>query len=207
MFYQTATRTSTATANIPSVIFITSGNGYTISNNIIGGSNTSGGGTPWTFNGAFSNRFVGINVASAVGAATTIQNNTITNLSISTTSGASTGNGIFCGISANGAGTFNIGNVTGNTIGATSGVGSITTTASTTAALTVGINVTCTGSTTLSNNSIGSITANGSAVTVSASITGIQITAGTPIVTNNVIGSTTTANSINSATVSTTGTN
>ena len=60
---------------------------------------------------------------------------------------------------------------------------------------------------TISNNTIGSITANGSTTSIAVGITAIQVTAGTtPIISYNTIGSTSTANSINSATLATTGT-
>lgn len=203
--YQTATRTFTA-SNIHNGISITSGAGYTISGNFIGGGAPSAGGTAYTIAGAFTNRFIAINLASLAGVTSSIQGNTIANFVLSTTSGASTTNGVWCGINVTGTGSTNIGNTTLNTIGSGTGNGSITTTSSTTAALTVGINVSATGTLTISNNVIGSITANGSTTSISASIAGIQLTGGTtPIITNNTIGSTSTTNSINSPTIATVG--
>lgn len=203
-FYQTTARVVT-TSNAYTVINInntTGGNNFIITNNFIGGTAANAGGTAWSVS-ATANRFIGIGLAVGTTTATTVQNNTITNISQSTTSGAATTNGIWCGINVT-AGNVNIGTSAANTIGGTTGNNAISTTCSSTGGLTVGINISSSGTVTAQNNKIGSITANGSTTSVSASIIGIQASgAGLYDFSSNIIGSTTTLNSINSPTVST----
>ncbi|MBK6785360.1 MAG: hypothetical protein IPG79_17610 [Saprospiraceae bacterium] len=103
----------------------TNGSGYTINNNFIGGSAASAGGSAYAMAGTIATRFVGINVsAGTTTAVNNIQGNTIANILLNTSSGATTMNGIICGINVT-AGNFNIGTTTGNTIGATTGVDNI----------------------------------------------------------------------------------
>ena len=73
-----------------------------------------------------------------------VQGNTISGLSLSTTSGAATaGSGIFQGITLR-SGDANVGTSAGNTIGATSGTGAITVTSTTTGGYIAGIYATST---------------------------------------------------------------
>ncbi len=194
-FYQTATRTYT-TANTHNGIVITSGSGYTISGNFIGGNTSGAGGTPYAMAGTIATRFVGINVSAGTTAAVnSIQGNTIANITLNTSSGATTTNGIICGINAT-AGNFNIGNVTGNTIGATSGVDNIRATSTTAGGLVVGINSSTTGTVTILNNNIGALTSSGVTAAISGSITGVNISGAATTVTivNNNIGNATANN-------------
>ncbi|MNU79372.1 hypothetical protein D3C71_689860 [compost metagenome] len=174
-----------------------------ITGNTIGYASSTATGV-YTMAGTVATRFVGINVSAGTTAASSIQGNTIAAISLATSSGAAaaTGNGVLAGINITN-GNVNVGNITPNIIGATTGTGSLTATSSTTGALIVGINSSSAGTVNISGNTIGAITGTGSAATVSVSITGIQVTAGTPTINSNIIGSTTTANSINSPTVST----
>ena len=72
--------------------------------------------------GTVATRFAGINISAGTTAtASSIQNNTIGNITLNTSSGASTANGIICGINIT-AGNANVGTVTGNTIGAATGI-------------------------------------------------------------------------------------
>jgi trimeric autotransporter adhesin len=114
-FYQTGARLYT-TANTHSAILIGGGSGYTLTDNVIGFANSSGTGTytmvgnsvalSGTFPSAWNNtgtanstRFIGMNLAFAAGGAvSSIQNNTIAGFALYTNSGASTTNGIWCGI-------------------------------------------------------------------------------------------------------------
>ncbi len=176
--FQTATRTY-LTASTHNGIFIGSGSGYTINNNFIGGSAANAGGTPYVMAGTVATRFVVINAsAGTTTAVNNIQGNTIANITLNTSSGASTGNGIICGISLS-SGNFNVGTVTGNTIGSTTGIDNIKATPTTAGGLVVGINVASSGTVSIQNNSIGSITSSGTTAAISGSITGVNIS-GTP---------------------------
>jgi hypothetical protein len=205
-FYQTASRTYT-TANAHRAIWITPGtsstttaNGFTISGNFIGGNAPGATGT-YTMLGTVANVFWGMDISVGLGTATSVQNNTITNLAINT-SGANAG---FIGISQN-QGNVNMGTVTGNTIGSASATGAITVTSTATGGGTVlGYRITGgTGSVAaISNNSFGGVTTVGSA-TFGQGINGILVSGGATVnVSNNVIGSLTTANSLNASTAST----
>jgi hypothetical protein len=202
-FFQTAARVTTA-SNTHRAIWVTpntgtiaaTASGFIITGNFIGGSAAAAGGTAYTMTGSFANVFNAMDLSVGLGTATSVQNNTIKNIAISTTSGAG-----FIGISqANG--NVNVGTVTGNTIGATTGTDNITvTTTLTGGGVLVGYRAT--GGTgaivNFANNSFGSVTTIGSA-TLGHSIIGINVTGATTInVTNNTIGSTTTANSINAS--------
>lgn len=206
--YQTATRTYTATNThrgfwiTPNTASIsTTASGFIITDNYIGGSAPLAGGSAYTMAGAFANVFNAMDLSVGLGTPTSVQNNTIKNFSISTTSGAG-----FIGISqANGH--VNMGTVTGNTIGATTGVDNIKVTTTATGGGVV-IGYRASGGTgaivNIANNNFGSVTTAGTA-TLGVSITGINITGAATInLTNNTIGSTSTANSIN-ASASTTG--
>ena len=215
-FYQSVTRTFTTTAAIHAAIDIgatttgatSTGFGYTIIGNTIGFANAGGTGT-YTMAGTIATRFIGINL-NAGAEPSSVQNNTVTNFSLATSSGATTTNGIFCGINVF-QGNANIGTTTGNTIGGT-GTGHIVTTTTTSLGLTVGIDVagstatSLVGAVNVSNNTIGGFTANGSSAAVGASITGIAFSVGQPTINNNIVGSNTTALSMNSLPAGTTNT-
>jgi trimeric autotransporter adhesin len=205
VFYQTATRTATL-SNLHYGIFINNtGSGYTVNNNLIGGSNPSGGGTAWTYAGTFTNRFTGIAVSANAAATTNIQGNTIANFSVNTNSSASTTNGNFSGIWVS-SGNANIGTVTGNTIGAGTGNGSINVNLQTnTGGIANLISYSGLGIVNISNNTIGAVTLTSSTAAVSQGVQPILVSGGTPTITNNIIGSSVTANSINSSTATTGG--
>jgi sugar lactone lactonase YvrE len=134
-----------------------------------------------------------------------IQGNTVRNVTWLTTFDRSALPGIWSGILLTG-GSANVGTVAGNTIGSGVGTGSISVTTSGQGGATFGIASSSSGTVAIANNAIGAITVNGSAATVSASLAGIQVTAGANTISNNLVGSTTTANSLNAATSSTSGT-
>lgn len=132
-FFQTSTRTYT-TAGFNRGIWVATnlntgsvGNGFTITNNYIGGSAPLCGGTAYTLT-ALANYFEGIRLEVADGspvAPSSIQGNTITNISITST--ITTANDVFHGIAVtNSAANVNIGTVTGNTVGSATGTGAIT---------------------------------------------------------------------------------
>lgn len=191
-FYQTSTRTYT-TASTHNGIVITSGAGYNITGNYIGGNTSSAGGTPYAMAGTIATRFIAINVAAGTTTAVnSIQGNIISNITLATSSGATTTNGIICGINVT-AGNANIGTISANTIGASSGVDNIKATATTTGGLVVGINTSSTGTVSIQNNIIGSLTSSGITAAIAGSITGINVSGIATLLTisNNTIGNST----------------
>jgi hypothetical protein len=203
-FYQTASRTATV-ANFHRGVYITSGNGHVISSNSIGGGAANAGGNAWTQIGSVENRFIAIDLSVGTGTVTSVQGNTIANFSFSTSSNANTLSGVWCGINLTN-GKVNVGNISGNNIG-NSSTGSISVTTSSTGAAVTGIHVSSSGVINLSNNNIGSITSNGSSASISCSINGILSGAtGTLTISGNTIGHPSTANSLNAANSSNSGT-
>ncbi|HEX9979605.1 MAG TPA: GEVED domain-containing protein, partial [Flavobacterium sp.] len=196
--YQTVARTYT-TANTHTGINITngsSGNGYTISNNFVGGTAPGAGGTAYTMAGTVANIFRGITLSAGSGAASNVQGNTVKNISFTTSSGTSSAQGIFSGINIS-SGVVNVGTVTGNTIGASTGNGSITITSTTSGAFINGIYATSSSSAlSIQNNTIGSVSTGG-AVGIGYLFNGIlaEGSSTTRTISNNNIGSAT-ANSI-----------
>jgi trimeric autotransporter adhesin len=132
-FFQTTTRTYT-TAGFNRGIWISTnrnvgsiGNGFTITDNYIGGSAPAAAGTAYTLT-ALANFFDGIRLEVADGfpvVPSSVQGNTITNISITST--VTTANDVFHGIAVtNSNGNVNIGTVTGNIVGSAAGNGAIT---------------------------------------------------------------------------------
>lgn len=210
--FQTATRVYTA-SNTHNGINVGTGAGYTITGNTIGFANSGGTGTTnivglttgalgGTFPSAYTvggtanaTRYIAINAAfTAGGAASSIQNNTLAGFALYTSSGASTTNGVWCGINVT-SGNANIGTTTGNTIGATSGNGSVYTAATTTGGTAVGIFATSANTVSIQNNTFGAIDAVGTTATTAGGFTGID-TAGAGVFTinSNTIGNTTADN-------------
>ncbi len=173
-FYQTATRTYT-TANTHQIISITSGNGHRVDSNTIGYNSAAGTGT-YTMTSTVATRLIAIELSVGTAVATSVQFNTITAISLATSSGASTGNGILCGISVK-AGNANIGTIYGNTIGATTGTGAITATPTSTQGAIVGINSATTGTIQIHNNYVGALTSSGSTAAVAGGIFGVTVSA------------------------------
>ncbi len=194
-FYQTASRTYT-TAQTHRAIQIGTGNGYTITDNIIGYANSVGTGT-YTMAGSVATIFTPIEVTLGTITTSNIRGNKIKNINFSTTSGSTTG--VFRGIVING-GTVNVGGTgagEGNEIGDDASNGNISVTSTTGgAAIFIGgiVNVGTTNNVNIQGNKIGSITGVGTA-SVTYSIVGIQ-TGGFGNITNNVVGSVTQSNSL-----------
>ncbi|NVO18418.1 MAG: T9SS type A sorting domain-containing protein [Bacteroidetes bacterium] len=202
-FYETTSFVPTSGASYFCIrINSTSGLNFLVSNNCIGGSSQLCGGSAWNINSSQSTRFYGIHLDVAASSnACSLQNNLISNFNVS-----SSNNIPWMGIDVN-SGNANIGTETGNTIGEATGTGSIVLTNSTSFATSYGIYVISTGNTTISNNSIGSITAIGSSSN-SHSLNAIykSTVTGTTTISNNIIGSTTTPNSLQTSSSSTNGT-
>jgi len=182
--FQTATRTYT-TGNTHIGIFVNGGNDYNISGNIVGYSASNQTGT-YTMTGAVASSLTAIQVQPGVGT-NSITNNTISNVSLTSTTGS------FAGLSV----PIGSASITGNTIGSGTGTGSILVTSTSGGSFITGANVSGTqgGDYIFSNNTIGSLTATGSA-TLNVNINASQALGGLVTYTNNLIGSTSTANSI-----------
>ena len=195
-FYQTATRTATAAGSTNKAILINtaSGGGYTINNNIIGFANSTGTGVT-AYAGAFNLTYSAISISAAATPVSNIQGNTISGITISnTTSGGSVANPVFGGIIV-AAGGVNVGTTTGNTIGSTTGTGAVTVTGATNAYLVLPIYATSATSVIIQNNTIGSISATGTAATVGVIFTGITVAGtGSHTVSSNTVGNATAGN-------------
>jgi trimeric autotransporter adhesin len=192
-FFQTGTRTYT-TANTHKAIRIASGSNHTITNNTIGFASAAGTGV-YTMAGTIATRFIGIDLAVGTTTASSVQGNSISSISLATSSGATTTNGVLCGINVT-SGSVNIGNLTGNTIGATSGINSLTVTSTTSGAIIMGINTSSNGAMTIQNNSIGALASSGIVASIAGSITGINVSgiASSLLINGNTIGNSTADN-------------
>jgi len=194
-FFQTGTRTFT-TGNTHSAIIIFNGAGYTVTGNTIGFAAADGSGV-YTMAGTVATRFVGINMnAGTTAAVNSVQGNTVAGISLATSSGAATNNGVLCGIYL-GAGNFNIGNITPNTIGATSGVNSLAATPTTTQGAVVGICCVTTGTALIQNNTFGAMSSSGSTATIAGGLFGVYVGANVPAsltITGNTFGNATADN-------------
>ena len=211
--FQTATRIGT-TGNTHNGIFVGTGEGYTISGNIIGFANAAGTGTtnlignsvdlpgfPASYTPAGTPTVTGYRAINATftagGAVSNIQGNTIA------------GHAIYSSATANefiailvGAGNANIGTAPKNIIGSESGAGGVGTPASIYAVTTgtgsqvVGIFAITTNTMSVQNNTFGRIDAVGTSATAAGGFTGIvtQGAAGVHNTSSNIIGNTTAAN-------------
>ena len=197
-FYETASfaPTGTVTYDIIKIDNLT-GNGFTVTNNYIGGTAPLCGGTAWTKTNSTNNLFRAIYLKVGKTTASSVQNNTIQNFNWSN-SGVKNWIGIRVA-----EGDINIGTTTGNTIGSTTGTNSISVTGGTNGQNIYGIRLTSTGEINCNNNNIGSLTGITSS-TFSTHIYGIELSGSATVsIQNNTIGSTTTASSIYASSAST----
>lgn len=180
----------------------------TISGNYIGGSAADHSGTFTKTNSAHNKFYALVLFPASGGTVNSIQGNTINNISWSQKD-----NGTIAGtpqtvmIYTGGSGDVNIGTSTANTIGATTGTGGITFTEGSGASANevfYGIRMVGTGTSTCSNNTIGSITVANSSATSKTDFYGIsKSNGGTTTISDNYIGSASTASSINASSAST----
>ena len=195
-FYETYTLSP---SNYSALYFlmISSGINYTITGNYFGGSAPLCAGTALTKTATQNNPFYAMYLSFETGTASSIQGNTIKNISWS-----NSGNYGFYGMDIL-AGSVNIGTVTGNTIGAATGTDSINYSAGATDGNFYGIYNISTGITDCQNNTIGSITTANSAGGAT-NFYGIYrtVSGGTTTISTNTIGSLSTANSINATSAS-----
>jgi len=197
--YQTTTKIYTSPQTHRG-ISVASGNGHTVNNNIIGYSSAASTGT-YVMGGTTASRFVGIDLTVGTLTASSVQGNTVSAITLSTSSGAATGAGILCGINILG-GNVNVGTVNGNIIGATTGANIINTFPTTTGGMIVGINSSSTGTITIQNNQMGGLSSTGTVNTVGGGISGITISGASSLltITNNTIGNLT-ANNLRAGTL------
>ena len=189
--YQSASRATSGASTFNCIYISNSGSGFTVNNNYIGGTAALAGSTALTVTGANANTFTGIYLSTATTTTNTIQNNTIANFAFTS---SSTGVA-FVGIYLNG-GNHNVGTATKNVFGSQTGTGNITFTQSGSSGASVYPIYIVSGTNTVSNNEIGSVTMTTlSANTLITNFQGIRIGGGTNTVSNNFIGGTT-SNSI-----------
>jgi hypothetical protein len=191
--YETTSLEPSNTMKYIAIFVQNSGSGFTISDNFIGGSSASCGGTAWTKTNAGNNIFYPIFLDVASGTINSVQNNTIKNFSWS-----NSGSAEWVGIYVQGTGNVNVGTSTGNKIGESSGVtGSISVSGGATGTNVFGINIAGTGTVDCQKNSIDYITV-GNASANASNFCGINktVSAGTTTISYNTI------NNINSSSTS-----
>lgn len=210
--YQTSTRSPSNAAAYFSMIFASNGR-IDLTNNYLGGTAPSCGGTPTTFTDGGG--YLGFRLfQTSTGSASTVSGNTIANIDYSTTG---TGSSFFFrAIDVNGNPSANV-NVTGNTVGSQLGNDNIVlrynpgagTGSPTPCAIGFGFNSAVTGYPlgSVTNNTIGGITLTGTGTTSGTAFSFTQIGIGTTVntavnVTGNTVGGST-ANSIRNTLTST----
>jgi trimeric autotransporter adhesin len=193
-FYQTAARTYT-TANTHKALALGSGSNHLVSGNTIGYAAATNTGV-YAMAGTIATRFIAIELNAGSTPASSVQGNTITAITLNTSSGATTTNGILCGINLIGTTSANVGTSVANVFGSLTGTGAIVATSTTTGGLIVGINSQTSGTVVIQNNTFGALTCSGITATVAGSITSINVSAiATSInISNNIIGNLTAEN-------------
>ena len=173
------------------------GNNFVISGNYIGGSSAFCNGTLTM--GTAGSTLYPISISVGTATASSVQGNVIKGITC-TSSGATPFYGIYL---ANG--TVNVGTQTGNVIGGAAGIDSIKLTASATTASSYGIYVAGTGTTVLSNNTIGAVTAANSTAANAHHFYGIYKAnvSGDITISSNKIGSTSTSGSLKTSATAT----
>ncbi len=171
--------------------------GFIITGNYIGGTAPLCGGTPYIMTGSNTYLFNGMDISVGNASFTSIQNNIISNINMTTTS---TSTNAFVGINiANGD--VNIGTVSENIIGSKTTNGAITFATTGNLGGFTGIRTGAGTTINVSNNTVSGIDIAGTA-TVTPGFNGINGGGGTNVsILNNTIGSLTLANSINATTV------
>ncbi len=170
--YQTALRTY-GTANTHRGIQVSAGNGHSILNNIIGYGSSAATGI-YAMNSTVGTRFIAVNLAVGTSVLSSVQGNTVSAITLTTSSSASTANGIICGVNVT-AGNVDIGGVFSNVIGGTSGTDLIAGSPTAANGMVVGFNSSSTGTINILNNYIGGISSSGTTAAISGGASGINI--------------------------------
>ncbi|MBS1614353.1 MAG: hypothetical protein JST49_16150, partial [Bacteroidetes bacterium] len=191
--YQTTARSNTGSLLYTGIrINNSTGGGFVIDGNYIGGADASGSGV--SSYGSGSAQYAGIHFWAASSPVSSITGNTIKNISFTSISASTAAQGVFSGIyvaSASGV------NVLNNIVGANDVNGSINVTVSTNSgALVFGIRSESANTGQVSGNLVGGITATGTGTNNAIGMHGINLSGGVSAVANNNIGSATVANSM-----------
>lgn len=188
--FQTVARTF-GTANTHRAIQIAAGNKYAVAGNTIGYSSASATGT-WSMTSAVATRFIAIDLAVGTTSATSVIGNTVSAITLTTSSNASTANGILCGVNVT-AGNVTIGS---NLLGGTSGTDLLAGVPTAAQGAVVGINSSSTGTITIVGNTMGGFSSSGTTAAISGGVSGINISglATGLIISGNMIGNATTDN-------------
>jgi len=189
-FYATQSRTASTGTSPSAAIFInnsSTGTGFTIRNNFIGGTAPQAASGPMTVTGTASYRYVAIHFQGSNSAPSLIENNTISNLAISSSNTTASGFGALCGIyCASG----NV-DIVGNTIGSATQANSVVLNNTNNGSLNVGISTLGTGSNyRIVGNTIASLRGQGTTGTITSNVTGMLHTgSGNVLDSLNTIGS------------------
>ncbi|MCU0441861.1 MAG: T9SS type A sorting domain-containing protein [Bacteroidia bacterium] len=167
-FYQSFPRAYT-NANAHRGIAVVTGTNHLINNNTIGFANNSGTGK-YIMTGAVATTFVGILGTFATTGDNTISNNSVTEITLSTTATVATGAGVFAGISVTSG---NV-NILSNLIGALSDTSSINVTTGAAGAL-IGIHSSSNSAVLMQGNQLGALRIVGSGATIASALHGINI--------------------------------
>lgn len=159
---------STVPAIAQTGIYIGGGNNHTVSGNYVGGQSAGCGGSAWINSG--NTTFTGIQLNVGTVTPSSVQNNTVQNISLTGTGGVNF-NGILIS-----TGSANVGTITGNLVGHASTANSITNTGGNSLSVTLGIGTASSGVTVISNNTVANITSSSSTTTTNVGVRGISNT-------------------------------
>ncbi|RYZ54069.1 MAG: hypothetical protein EOP49_05935, partial [Sphingobacteriales bacterium] len=189
IYYNNATPSAVAQTGIT----LLGGSNHEISGNYIGGTAALCGGTAWVNSGAIT--LIGIQIGTATTFATSVQGNTVQNISLTGTAGVN-----FNGILVSG-GQVNLGTITPNLIGHNTTAGSISNSGSSATSVSVGLNHTGANTVVFANNVVAHIVSTGT--TNSVGVRGISNTgAGAFTAFNNTVHSLTSSASTSTYTTS-----
>ncbi len=191
--FQAATRTYTA-ANTHRGIQIASGANHSITGNVIGFANAAGTGV-YTMAGTVATRFIAIDVGLTAAAPVSVQGNRVSGISLATSSGTTSTNGVLCGLNITG-GNASVGTTAPNIIGGAAGTDLLSVVSTTTGALVVGVHTASSDTVILQNNAIGGLSSSGVTAAVAGSVAAINVS-GTPAsltISGNTIGNATANN-------------
>lgn len=170
--FQAATRTYTV-ANTHRGIQVASGANHSITGNVIGFASAAGTGV-YTMAGAIATRFIAIDIGLTAAAPVSVQGNTVSGISLATSSGATTTNGVLCGLNITG-GNASVGTTAPNVIGGAAGTDLLSVVSTNTGALVVGMHTSSADTVTVQNNIIGGLSSSGVTASAAGSVTAINV--------------------------------